>query len=274
MSGGIVNMVTQTHAGLRAHRDIAPEWALPLLLTAQHFEVSDGFFLAAADFGKALDGDGGEPVPFPVESRLPAPVCTLWWPSCRFGKQPSIVVCKTCGPDVWFGIMGPEVVPEWMGLYRPGSRRVGVTRTVSGDAKDPSHQSAVKGVAARIALIWTLINEPRFVVRGAPPRPQRRSVIGMGFAVDAWTRVSWRVGADVRAKVSRDGAMHNQPLHYRRGHWRRAQEHYEGAMQRPQALNPAHRALWWQWIDGYWAGHPAFGVRTHYHTPRIEGDAA
>ena len=31
--------------------------------------------------------------------------------------------------------------------------------------------------------------------------------------------------------------------------------------------------LWYQWIEGFWSGHPAFGIKKAYHAPKM-GDAA
>lgn len=119
------------------------------------------------------------------------------------------------------------------------------------------------------AFTCALLNEPR-VVRQSPaiPRQQRRAIQrGMDFSVEAWTRVSWDLSKETVAKVSSDPSFHKMPLHWCRGHYRRAEQHYAGAIQRPDAFRPEDRDLWWQWIEGVWKGHPAFGVKRSVHAP-------
>ncbi|WP_294932383.1 hypothetical protein [uncultured Paracoccus sp.] len=129
------------------------------------------------------------------------------------------------------------------------------------------------GVAARVAFILSLISEPRILRRSpAGSRQQRRAIQrGFGFAVDAWTRVTWDLSKETVAKVSHDPTFHKMPLHWRRGHFRRAAPHFKGAIQRPDALREEDRGLWWQWIEGQWVGHPAFGLKRSVHAPRLSG---
>jgi hypothetical protein len=105
----------------------------------------------------------------------------------------------------------------------------------------------------------------------AGTRQQRKSMQrGMGKAVDTWHRVTWNIDKPSHAKEPHDKGYHKMPLHWNRGHWKRAKEHHPKSQQRPHALNPEHRNMWWTWIDGYWAGHPAFGFKKQYHAPKLK----
>ena len=112
-----------------------------------------------------------------------------------------------------------------------------------------------------VASFLKVINKPRFVktdVSGS--RQQRRGLNrGMGFATDAWHRVSWNVDKPVNAKEPYDKSFHKMPLHFNKGHWKKAQEHHPKSILR--------YGQWRTWIEGYWAGHPAFGYKKQYWKP-------
>lgn len=121
------------------------------------------------------------------------------------------------------------------------------------------------------AFLLSLINQPR-IVRKAPllSRQQRRAEQrGGNLAVDSWHRVTWDLSKETVAKASRDESFHKMPLHWRRGHFRRAESHFRNAVQRPDAIRPSEREGWWQWIDGLWVGHPAFGLKIGVHAPKM-----
>lgn len=126
-------------------------------------------------------------------------------------------------------------------------------------------------VIAVCAFVLSLINQPS-MLRKEPlvSRQQRRAAERAGKkSASDWHRVTWNIGAEVTARVSADPSFRKVPLHWRRGHFRRAEAHYAGAMRRPDALREEERDLWWQWIDGQWVGHPCFGVKRSIHAPRL-----
>lgn len=112
------------------------------------------------------------------------------------------------------------------------------------------------------ATFLHLINKPRFVKKSSPLSRQRRRGLhrGMGFAVDAWHRVSWNVDKPVAAKEPYDTTFHKMPLHFNRGHWKSAKQHHPKSILRNDE--------WKTWIEGYWAGHPAFGFKKQYWQPK------
>ena len=156
-----------------------------------------------------------------------------------------------------------------LGRYAPGSC-VEVNLDLEGRVSEDVFETITSHLF-RIPFIVSLINEPRFVrIQPGGTRQQRRAAQrGGGMAVDAWHRVSWDIGKETFAKVSRDPSFHKMPLHYRRGHQRKAEEHFRGAYRRPDALRPEHREGWWQWIEGQWVGHPAFGLKKSVYAPRL-----
>ena len=135
------------------------------------------------------------------------------------------------------------------------------------DIRNPDNRflSAVSGSLRRVCCLLQTINTPRHVLTGlGGTRQARRSAHrGMGFAMDAWHRVSWDVSKPVNAKEPYDIHFHKLPLHFRRGHWRKgAEEHHPRSVLRNNQ--------WQTWIEGYWAGHPAFGFKKQYWTPKAE----
>lgn len=168
-----------------------------------------------------------------------------------------------------------SIVMRWVGseMKTIGQFTAGGNSFIDHSLKGlPAEESdVIAHTIATCAFVLSIINQPGLVRRERLlPRQQHRAAArGGAKAVDAWHRVTWSIGAETRAKISRDPDFHNVPLHWRRGHWRRAEEHYKGAVQRLDALAPGDRKLWWQWIEGQWVGHPAFGVKRSVHAPRL-----
>jgi hypothetical protein len=140
------------------------------------------------------------------------------------------------------------------------------TRSQVGE--DTNYSNIIRAIFGIIQVI----NNPRFVLQQpAGKRQERRQAHrGMGKAVDAWHKISWDINKPVVAKMSRDETFHKMPLHYTRGHWRRAKDTDPKSVLRPNALNPEHRKIWWTWIEGFWSGHPAFGIKKSYHAPKMK----
>lgn len=134
------------------------------------------------------------------------------------------------------------------------------------------HSNGPRDLSFDFMLMLRTINTSRITKKEpAGSRQQRKSMHrGMGKAVDTWHRVTWNIDKPTNAKVSYDKSYHKMPLHWNRGHWKRAKKHHPKSQQRPHALNPEDRNMWWTWIDGYWAGHPAFGFKKQYHAPKLK----
>lgn len=125
--------------------------------------------------------------------------------------------------------------------------------------------SAQHGLRVACGLLQT-INQPRFVVQGkrdvsAMKRASFKKAAGK-FTPDSWNLISWNVDKPVKAKHHEEGTGGRQALHFRRGHWRKAEKDWE------RSRWSEDRNRWEQYIHGYEAGHPAFGVKKSYHLPR------
>ena len=112
------------------------------------------------------------------------------------------------------------------------------------------------------------INNPRFVRRGkktfSQMKKQSAKKVLRDFIAEQWNMVSWNVDKAVDAKNYEEGNGGRQGLHFRRGFFRRGESHWQNV----QMID----GVWRQWIEGYEAGHPAFGVKKSYHLPRIKGE--
>jgi hypothetical protein len=120
----------------------------------------------------------------------------------------------------------------------------------------------------QVVSLLRLINTPRFVMAGkrevsGVKRQSFKKAAGK-FVPDAWNMVSWNVDKPVKAKDYKEGTGNRLPLHYRRGHWRMAEEGWKNTRW------SAERNRWEQYIHGYEAGNPAFGWKKNYHLPRKE----
>ena len=119
-----------------------------------------------------------------------------------------------------------------------------------------------------VAAILQTINQPRFVIPSKRhvsmvKRQAFRKATGR-FTPDSWNLVSWNVDKPVSAKPYEEGGGGKQALHFRRGHWRVGEEGWKNTRWSET------RNRWEQYIHGYEAGHPAFGVKKSYHMPRKE----
>ena len=112
------------------------------------------------------------------------------------------------------------------------------------------------------------INTPRFVVQRQQKihpfhKEKIKKMLGK-FTPDSWNLVQWNVGEPVKSKDEETKSGGKQALHFRRGHPRIAEEHWE------RSYWSTVRNRWEQYIHGYEAGHPRFGIKKSYHLPRKE----
>lgn len=173
------------------------------------------------------------------------------------GSEKTIVACGSANPRYGRSI----------GHFFPN----GTLFTDRTFADEPNEGNIVSRIIAVSAFMLSLINQPT-LVSNVPlvSRQVRRSLQRKGIDASRWSMVSWdvsRASAARHAKMT--GGKEGVALHWRRGHWRRAEAHYHGAVQRPDALRVEERDLWWQWIEGMWVGHPAFGFVQSVHAPKI-----
>jgi len=157
----------------------------------------------------------------------------------------------------------------------PELTRLGQVDTLNGTFKEDFTHARSEG--GRLSVYSYLrmacgmlqtINQPRFVVQGKRDvslmkRQSFKKATGK-FTPDSWNMVTWNVDKAVKSKSCDEGSGGRQALHFRRGHWRKAEEGWE------RSRWSESRGRWEQYIHGYEAGHPAFGVKKSYHLPRKE----
>ena len=177
----------------------------------------------------------------------------------RFGKMFSVVVYA----DSHIDAMDPEPTP------------VGLVDAVNGTFKeDFSHaftedqQITVYTYLRTACAMLQTINTPRFVLAGKRDvslmkRQSFKKATGR-FTPDSWNMVTWNIEAPIKSKDYKEGTGGRQALHFRRGYWRKSEKDWERSRWSEQ------RNRWEQYIHGYEAGHPAFGVKKSYHLPRKE----
>lgn len=85
-------------------------------------------------------------------------------------------------------------------------------------------------------------------------------------------KIRWNTKYKLSFSKKNGEPQYHLPLHWRRGYWRRAEENHPKSEMRPHALNQEDRKKWWTWVDGYWAGHPAFGFKKSIYQPYV-GDS-
>ena len=129
-------------------------------------------------------------------------------------------------------------------------------------------ESTCESTIRIVAAILQTINNPRFVKHGkktvSQTKKQNVRKVLRDFIPEQWNMIAWNVDEPVDAKNYEEGKGSRQALHFRRGFYRRAEPHWEDA----ELID----GLWQKYIEGYEAGHPAFGVKKSYHLPRIKGE--
>ena len=238
------------------------------------FYELDGSIGQAVDqvYEQTYDGKTTDDVILDVDCRLPSKVCAFWsiGSKINFSDGPSNL------PFMYLAIDDPSgsgkniiyLISPYFGALFMGSYQVGVEQPlrISGVTLSMSEemQQFYTMHVLTVATTCSILNQPSFTKREpAGSRQERRAAKRNGsYATDAWHKISWNIGEAVKAKLTRDEPTRCMPLHYTRGHWRKAEEGWNNVERRKDGL-------WYQWIEGYWSGHPAFGVKRSYHAPKM-----
>ncbi|MDO6477988.1 hypothetical protein Q4578_11170 [Shimia thalassica] len=228
------------------------------LHSAQHFEIDIEIFKAAARFTIEMfreDECFVDSIALP-----PAEICTL-----RIGKEPTLYLARKADDRVELIQLaeGGHAVRRY--AWRCGTNEVSAQSFFEANTDDV--QFVQGGLALTLPMMLTLINSPKLVeICGNGLRQERRQASrSTRIAVDAWHKVSWRTAA--RYSRSSEPAFDGpkKPLHYRRGHLRKALEHHSKAF--PTKLTETG---WGQWIDGQWVGHPSLGIKRSKYSPKLD----
>jgi hypothetical protein len=246
---------------------------LAALAECDFYEL-DGSIGQAVDqvYEQTYDGKTTDDVILDVDCRLPSKVCAFWsiGSKINFSDGPSNL------PFMYLAIDDPSgsgkniiyLISPYFGALFMGSYQVGVEQPlrISGVTLSMSEemQQFYTMHVLTVATTCSILNQPSFTKREpAGSRQERRAAKRNGsYATDAWHKISWNIGEAVKAKLTRDEPTRCMPLHYTRGHWRKAEEGWNNVERRKDGL-------WYQWIEGYWSGHPAFGIKRSYHAPKM-----
>lgn len=157
--------------------------------------------------------------------------------------------------------VGTNAIPQAIGSYHP------VDGLIMGERFQrltDKNKMGWKQMLLIVAACCEIINHPRFVTASpAGTRQQRKHAKrAEGIAVEAWHKISWDINKPVQAKGNQGASGYNMPLHYTRGYFRKAKEHWNDVVQWKDGT-------WKKWVEGYWAGHPAFGIKKGYHAPTV-----
>lgn len=242
---------------------------LDILPAVDFYEISDEVYRAATDLFVELYQDKKiDEIRLDKDTRLPSEWCGFWWSGSTVLAGPNrlrvpvMFIARALGPfEVGVIMLGPNTIPVSMGAYSAGEEQAVL---IPPEAKRNNEDQYYAAATLHIAGLCSVINQPSFVVTTpAGSRQQRRAAQRAGgYAPTAWHKVSWNIGEAAKAKITRDEPTRCMPLHYTRGHWRKAEEGWNNVERRKDGL-------WYQWIEGYWSGHPAFGVKRSYHAPKM-----
>ena len=117
-----------------------------------------------------------------------------------------------------------------------------------------------------LAAVIYMIKRPNFVTQttvsnsgGVRKRLEKKK----GIPRERWSRIQWNVGQNVQREVRKTmGEEHCTALHRVRGFYRKAESHYNNVTK--------IEGKWFQWIEPFWRGHPAFGIIKSTYAPKIE----
>lgn len=240
--------------------------ALILTLSeGQYFELSDEVMEAAEDLAKdiTIRREATGRAFLPEDARLPAQPTILW---AKMMKD-NIMVCHEPISNAgkvrvvaYSGYMPPLILGE----YAPGSVEASINRASPHKEHAEINEMSRAATVVLVAATLALINAPRITKRVvAGTRQSRRAAARkIGATSEQWHRVEWDLTKPKVERGERLGKGWHMPLHYTRGHWRRCEEGRGKAV-----LLPGKG--WHTWVDGYWSGHPSYGIKRAVYAPRI-----
>jgi hypothetical protein len=245
---------------------------------ASIYEASRDITLYINEQKKIFETIPADDLYLPVDARPPATHCVVYMPNSERGffmrrdaagvfsvTDPKTGLYKTQHPSVSVVMIGKNIVPKYCGFYLSSDKEeenkihIPLEEVDNFDVKTISINSLLT-----IGLFFSLINQPRFVVQEPNgSRPARRQMQrSHGIPIESWHTIRWNLNKPRVQAGESTGTGRHMPLHYTRGHWRKAQEHWEGVVQRVDGD-------YYKWIEGYWSGHPAYGIKKAVYAPRI-----
>lgn len=167
-------------------------------------------------------------------------------------------------------------VLQWDSKFRVRTRDPAPKLEAGGRVEElnMADQRRAIGVAAtaiyKADLLFSLMNEPRLVVKAPPPRQQLRQAerkLG-GDVPAAWYQLKWTIGEETASRADSGDGSYRLPLHHCRAHWMWVGHESENAEWRHGRRGPG----WYTWRGHSWKGHPDFGIKLTRYAPEIDAD--
>lgn len=242
---------------------------LSALREADFYQIEAGVGQAVETMFETLfSGKDTEALTLDKDCRLPSKVCAFWslGTKVQFTEREEEFPFMYLAAEEDDGIFVYLVSPYFSAMAQ-GGYQLEVEGSLVGPDNGTDEDRRARAVhVLTVASMCSVLNQPSFTIQEpAGSRQERRAAKRSGsYASDAWYKITWNIGEAVKTKLTRDDPVRCMPLHYTRGHWRKAQEGWINTTRRKDGL-------WYQWIEGFWSGHPAFGIKKSYHTPKISG---
>ena len=195
------------------------------------------------------------PPPIPASAKPPADTVVLGFPYLTEARQMFLLNAERDG-RINMSLLRPDFYPTYLGSYKPGVR--GVTHNAF---PNKEHQDQAVTHLFFTAALFDLLNTPKFVTRTPlASRQTKRRLVKRGISgAEKWHKITWNLSEPKAPPRESRGGGWKMPLHYTRGHWRRS----ERAKKNVHVLNDGNT---YQWIEGFWSGHPAFGIKRSYYS--------
>jgi len=257
-----------TRKGLSEEDRTLAEGVMASLPECDFYELNEGVAKAAEGMFETLfSGRDTDTITLDKDCRLPSTLCAFWSPGTKiqFASREEEFPMMYLAHEGDDGKVYVFMVSPYFGALMQGGYKMEEEGGLVGPPEGSQEDKHIRAVhVLTVAAMCSLLNQPGFTKREAVgSRQERRAATRSGgYATDAWHKVTWNIGEAVKAKLQSDDPVRCMPLHYTRGHWRKAEEGWINTSQRKDGH-------WYQWIEGFWSGHPAFGVKKSYHAPRM-----
>jgi len=249
---------------LDPNQKLTLEGAWAGMKNSNYYEIGEDLNLFAEDMKEQYYDMKVDEIVFSPDCRPPSDVCFMYTPN----EDLSVLTFKQdTGVSVMYIPTKTTRMPLLMGTYwfeNPKASDGYWFKFAPNIPEDPKTQNMALSLLIHTAMLFSLINQPRFVVQSTTGTRQlkRQMHRGHGISMDAWHKIEWNINEPVKAKDDSDRGGWRMPLHYTRGHWRKAQDHWDDVVIRKDGKP-------YKWIEGFWSGHPAYGVKKSYHAPKL-----
>lgn len=275
---GFMETLQDTLSIYRHVRDSGdPKWTFDDKITfsdvIEHIKVSDIYFMGEEftamleDYTDQFQGVKGDEIRVSEFTRPPSKRCYLRLDALKQHSATDNIAALT----EWYEdgttavtLVTPFSKPQKIGGFNPKTG-IGFFDTDVDTWPEDKWQAYTQCILLT-AGAFELVNTPRFVKsEPAGTRAQRKLFKReQEIPMEVWHQISWNIDEPVEVNNGDRGGW-NMPLHYNRGYYRRAEPHWNDVVEK--------NGQFYKWVEGYWAGHPAYGIKKGYHVPKMKGAA-